>query len=399
MRLKFDKRTGPLYWCTYEKQFTENTFMPEERFKENIDWVAKEFVPYGYEMVCTDGWIEDSFCINENGYLTRHHDSWKHDWKYWADYLNERGMALGVYYNPTWISPAAVKNKEILVKGTNIPVREITDLSYVYNEENEKEITGDRFSYPNGEDRALYWVDVDRSGAKEYVQGYVKYFIDCHVAFLRIDFLSWYEDGMDKGKQIGRNHGSANYREVLEWIKEAAGDQIMISLVMPHLKNNGENEFGMGQMARINEDSGTGGWDTFSDRNRGLHFDYWSQCTTAFDGLIYWSKIFADHNMIMDADMLRLNTFANDEECKSAVSLELIAGAPLDIADQYDTIKDRAWIYQNEELLALNKKEILSFPLSTDTKNPDSTIWIGKEATGEIILSVFKRCRRKRSRD
>lgn len=36
----------------------------------------------------------------------------------------------------------------------------------------------------------------------------------------------------------------------------------MISLVMPHLKNNGENEFGMGQMARINEDSGTGGWDT-----------------------------------------------------------------------------------------------------------------------------------------
>ena len=115
MRLKLDKRTGPLYWCTYEKQFTENTFMPEERFKENIDWVAKEFVPYGYEMVCTDGWIEDSFCINENGYLTRHHDSWKHDWKYWADYLNERGMALGVYYNPTWISPAAVKNKEILV--------------------------------------------------------------------------------------------------------------------------------------------------------------------------------------------------------------------------------------------------------------------------------------------
>ena len=46
MRLKLDKRTGPLYWCTYEKQFTENTFMPEELFKENIDWVAKEFVPY-----------------------------------------------------------------------------------------------------------------------------------------------------------------------------------------------------------------------------------------------------------------------------------------------------------------------------------------------------------------
>lgn len=391
MRLKLDKKTGPLYWCTYEHQFTQNTFMPEERFKENIDWMAKEFVPYGYEMICTDGWIEDSFCINENGYLTRHHDSWKHDWKYWADYLKERKMALGVYYNPAWISPAAVKNEKILVKGTKIPVRNITDLSYEFDGENEKGTTGDRFSYSNGEENALYWVDVARQGAKEYIQGYVRYFIECHVEFLRVDFLSWYEDGMDKGKKIGRNHGSDNYRKVLEWIKEAAGDQIMISLVMPHLKNNGKNEFGMGQMARINEDSGTGGWDTFSDRNKGKHFDYWSQCTNTFDGLVYWSRIFSENHMIMDADMLRLNTFANEEECKSAVSLQLVSGAPLDIADQYDTIHGREWIYQNEELLELNKEEVRSFPLSTDPKNPDSEIWIGEERTGEVILSVFNR--------
>ena len=108
MRLKLDKRTGPLYWCTYEKQFTENTFMPEERFKENIDWVAKEFVPYGYEMVCTDGWIEDSFCINENGYLTLHHDSSKHDWKYWADYLNEREEWLSAF---TTIRPGSARQR------------------------------------------------------------------------------------------------------------------------------------------------------------------------------------------------------------------------------------------------------------------------------------------------
>ena len=40
MRLKLDKKTGPLYWCTDEKQFTEYTFLPEERFKEIIVWVA-----------------------------------------------------------------------------------------------------------------------------------------------------------------------------------------------------------------------------------------------------------------------------------------------------------------------------------------------------------------------
>lgn len=144
--------------------------------------------------------------------------------EYWADYLNERGMALGVYYNPTWISPAAVKNKEILVKGTNIPVREITDLSYVYNGENEKKITGDRFSYPNGEDRALYWVDVDRSGAKEYVQGYVKYFIDCHVAFYELIFFPGTK---------------------MEWIKESRLAEIMDQQITEKFSNGSRKQQGI----------------------------------------------------------------------------------------------------------------------------------------------------------
>ena len=39
MRLKLDKEHGLLTGVPMRKQFTENTFMPEERFKENIDWV------------------------------------------------------------------------------------------------------------------------------------------------------------------------------------------------------------------------------------------------------------------------------------------------------------------------------------------------------------------------
>ena len=150
--------------------------MSEDRFKKNVDWVSMEFVPYGFEMVCTDGWIEDSYCLNQNGYLLRHHDSWKHDWLYWAEYCNERGLALGVYYNPLWVSPAAVNDKSIRVKGTDIPVRDIVDLDYIYEGERNG-INGDRFSYYNGE-KALYWVDVTKTGAKEYVQGYVRFFIE-----------------------------------------------------------------------------------------------------------------------------------------------------------------------------------------------------------------------------
>ena len=389
MRLDLKKRTGPLYWCTYEYQFTNNTYMSEDRFKKNVDWVSMEFVPYGFEMVCTDGWIEDSYCLNHNGYLLRHHDSWKHDWLYWAEYCNERGLALGVYYNPLWVSPAAVNDKGIRVKGTDIPVRDIVDLDYIYEGERNG-INGDRFSYYNGE-KALYWVDVTKTGAKEYVQGYVRFFIENKVDFLRIDFLSWYEDGYDKGKLIGRGHGTEQYRTALRWMKEAAGNEIMLSLVMPHLHKDGEYEFGMGSMARINEDCGTGGWKNFSEVNRGMQFPWWSQWSNPFDGLVYWSKRFYSHGMIMDADMLRLNTFDKEEECKSAVSLIILAGAPLDMADQFDTIGSRDIYYKNKELLELNKLGLVAFPLSNDPRDSASCIWIGKISEDDVVIGVFNR--------
>lgn len=389
MSLKMDKKTGPLYWCTYEYQVTNSQFMPEDRWQKNIDWLAEKFQPYGYEMVCTDGWIEDCTDLNENGYIRSHHDSWEHDWKYWADYCKSKGLSLGVYYNPLWISPEAVKNSEIKVVGTDIPVRDITDIDYEYDGENYG-IKGDRFSYANG-DKALYWVDVNRPGAKEYVQGYVRYFVDAGAEFLRVDFLSWYEDGIDKGVRIGRDHGLENYQKALGWIKEAAGDDIMISLVMPHLKNNGSSEYGMGAMSRINEDCGEGGWKHFSAANKGKLFPWWSQCTNTFDGLVYWSHLFAENGMIADADMLRLNCFDTDEEKKSAVSLCILSGAPLDMADQYDTIDGNEWLYTNEELLELNRKELVALPLSTDPLDSDSEIWTGKLDQDTFVLAFFNR--------
>ncbi|ELW9008173.1 hypothetical protein SIN57_001893, partial [Campylobacter upsaliensis] len=65
---------GPMYFMTYEHQWTKNTFMPEKRLKENIDWMAKNFLPYGYDMVSTDGWIEGATLLNKNGYVVSHND-------------------------------------------------------------------------------------------------------------------------------------------------------------------------------------------------------------------------------------------------------------------------------------------------------------------------------------
>lgn len=381
--------TGPLYWSAYEYPFLHNKAIPEERWRRNIDWVAAEFSPFGYRMVCTDGWIENSTRTNANGYILSHDDSWAHGWGYWVDYCRSKGLALGVYYNPLWVAPSAVADPSKRVAGTDIPVSGIVDAEYRFPGENHGQ-TGDRFAYTQG-GGALYWVDVEKPGAKEYVQGYVRYFRDMGIQFLRVDFLSWYEDGMDKGRMVGRSHGTENYRTALDWICEAAGGRMDISLVMPHLKNNGESELHRGQLARIDEDCGTGGWENFSDRDRGRHFDRWSQFSNAFDGLVYWSRYLPQAGMIPDADMLRLNTFADDEERKSAVSLCLAAGAPVDIGDQFDTIGGSAWIYRNPEMLELNRRGFRGAPLSADPRSPLSQTWVGKMGDASWIAAFFNR--------
>lgn len=289
-----------------------------------MDWVANNFRSHGYDMICTDGWIEDSTRTNSNGYITHYNDNWTMTWQDLRNYYN----ALGVYYNPLWVTPSAVNDISKTVIGTNIKVGDIVDKNYVYPGFNPQNLPGDRFGYlfNRSNDKTLYWVDVARPGAKEYIQGYVKYFKDMGVRYLRIDFLSWYEDGMDKGTMVGRNHGRNNYMTALQWIREAAGTDMELSLVMPHLYNNGELELQNGDMARINEDCWTGSWFRFSDMDRGIKRSGWSQYANAFDGLIYWSKFFGKGKMIADADMLRLNTFANDSERMAAVSLCAMEG-------------------------------------------------------------------------
>ena len=55
-------RTGQpgLQWVTYGYNLPNNANIPEDVWKKNIDWVIREFAPYGYDTICTDGWIESS---------------------------------------------------------------------------------------------------------------------------------------------------------------------------------------------------------------------------------------------------------------------------------------------------------------------------------------------------
>ncbi len=60
---------GPLYWSTYGYSNSLNTQIPEAVWKANIDWIAKDLAPYGYRMVCTDGWIDGDQDVTPHGYI------------------------------------------------------------------------------------------------------------------------------------------------------------------------------------------------------------------------------------------------------------------------------------------------------------------------------------------
>jgi hypothetical protein len=71
--------------------------------------------------------------------------------------------------------------------------------------------------------------------------------------------------------------------------------------------------------------------------------------------------------------------------------MHLIAGGPIAVADRHDTIGDSLWVYQNEEMLALNKDGFVGQPLTNDPTNERSQVWTGRMSNGDAIVALFNR--------
>ncbi len=372
---------GPLYWSTYGYEFLTNTLIPEDVWKTNVDWVAATFRDYGYTMVCTDGWIDDTQRITPHGYIVSQADDWEHDWAWWANYLKSKGLELGVYYNPLWATKSAVTNPSVTVIGRpDIKVADIVN-------------PGDYF---DGGGR-LQWVDTTRDGAEEYVKGYVEYFHQLGAVFLRIDFLAWYEVGFDQSEgTVGVAHGRDSYLQALEWMREAAGD-MQLSLVMPNLFDHGSGERQYGDLVRIDNDVSVGAWYDLSE-GRQTWQPEWSQWNSPFLGLTGFADISGRGQVILDADPLIIQSFANDGERQSAINLFTLAGAPIAITDRVDTIKDKAHFFQNQEALAMRKAGLVGKPVFNnshgfdyDPSSRDPERWIGQLPDGSWAVALFNR--------
>lgn len=367
---------APLYWNVYENNYLQskanvaNNYISEADLLANINWLDANLKQYGYTMVCIDGWGDVDY--DQYGYRTKHSSMWIHDYAWWSTFLQSKGMTLGIYDNPLWINKNAA-NAGVKVKGTNILLSSLINSSE----------TSTWFT----------WVQVDRTGAQEYVKGCVQHYADMGVKFFRVDFLSWYESGWDRNMgTVGPVRTLANYQTALQWMREACdANGMFLSLVMPNLTNDGVTEQKYGHMVRIDEDCTDGGWARFSENVRGVKRSGWSQYANPFDGYSYWSKIAGKGKMILDGDFIRLNTYSNDEERKTVVSLHLLAGGPLSVADQYNTIGASLWIYQNEEMLALNADKFVGKPLSGDPTNALSQVWKGQLSNADWIVGFFNR--------
>lgn len=387
---------APLYWSVYEygrqaEVNGQNANMPKDTWQKNIDWVAENLLPYGFDMICTDGFMsmlgDDSA---GHAYMTSYAGIQLTEL---VQMCKDKGLRLGIYDNPLWVHGSL----DAPIEGTKYKVRQL-----LY------EPSTDNVKNPDANGDIFTWIVPSHKGGQEYIEGFFKYYKNLGVDYIRMDFMCLFEDGIrgDDSNGGGRGYGSEEYKLALQYISEAAQKYgVFTSIVMPNMKNKGENEAQYGNMVRIVDDTTEGGWDHLSNRWRGtIQQDEWPSAHNQFDGFTYWSDITGRGKVIADGDFLLMHSLDSDEERKTSISLQLMAGGPLSVADQYNTIGDgNVRFYQNREMLALNADKFVGKPLSTDltmqtnaagvqvAKDPNSQIWYGRMSNGDYVVALFNR--------
>lgn len=372
---------APLYWSVYEYCYEQSQKgvaeadmdISAEEWDRIIDWVASDLKPYGYDMICTDGFIP-MLAKDETGYMTHYGSMALKDL---VAKCKAKGLKVGVYDNPLWIHGP----RETKIEGTDY------DFSSLYYNGSTS------VQNPNAEDRWFHWAVAENPGTREFIDGFFKHYKELGIDYIRMDFLSWYEDGKDRNMGVvGRGYGRESYARALSYIAESAKKYgIFTSLVMPHLYNDAEVEAKYGNMVRIVCDTSGGGWWHCSAQDKGKSYTTWPNCMNMFDGFTYWSHIAGRDKVILDGDFIRLNRFDTDAERETVVSLQLMAGGPVTVADQHNTIGDNLKFYTNSELLELNTDKFVGKPLSDKLNDKNNEVWFGQMSNGDYIVGLFNR--------
>lgn len=374
---------APLYWSVYERAYEldgsdwDSRNIPLSEWEANFDWVAKELLPYGYDMICTDGFLPIN-CDDGQPYMTR---LGQVPIKDLIAAAKKRGLRVGIYDSPLemWCDPATI-----------IPGTDYTVGSLLYDK------TIDKVLHPKVKDKWHTYIVFSHPGAKEYIDGFFKHYSELGVEMIRMDFLSWFEDGFFRlsDTPVGKGYGRQMYADALAYIcKTAQKYGMFLSLVMPHLYNDAEIERRYGNMVRVVNDTFNGGWAFTSAREQGKTWLSWPTSQNQFDGFTYWSRRIAGRDkVILDGDFTIMHSYNTPAEKQFVVSLQLMAGGPIAVTDQYCTIgKEDVAYYTNEEMLALNKDRFVGHPLDDSLMSTGSNIWYGQMSDGDYVIGFFNR--------
>ena len=377
---------APLYWSVYgnlraqEKAGSFPNIFTENDWDETIDYVVTNLKSHGYDMLVTDGFAAMG---GDDGYMTRYSHSTKDEGSPEIPLttivakLKAKGLKLGVYDSPFWLH---YSNPNAIIPGTD----SITVSSLGYDPAKDKDV-----KYPTAKEQ-FGWVMTDHPGAEQFFEGFFKHYADLGVKFVRMDFLSWYEDGMNYTDVIDKGFGRERYVKGMQWINKYAQKYgVYVSLVMPHLRNDAIIEKYAGNMVRIDADALEGSWYRFSDNNRGSLRGGWPNSENAFDGFINWSKVSGRKKIRLDGDFIRIGSYADDNEKMSVISLPLMAGGPISITDM--PTGDDLKFFQNDEMLALQKDGFVGQPLERNLWNTDGEVWYGQMKDGSWVIGLFNR--------
>ena len=100
------------------------------------------------------------------------------------------------YDNPLWVHAPLTT----VIEGTN---KRLSDLVY--------DPAKDKVIKPNSTD-LFTWIVPSHAGAREYIDGFFKYYKSIGVDFIRMDFMCLFETGDGAGDMPGRGYGRENYK-------------------------------------------------------------------------------------------------------------------------------------------------------------------------------------------
>lgn len=388
--------TPPMGWNSYDAYYGTIT---EKQFLNEVDVMAKRLLPFGYEYAVLDycwfnpgpkGWDPDKWTTFDVDYFRTNaiHDQYgplpidkygraipapnrfpssaggKGFAKIGA-YVHAKGMKFGIHVQRGIPREAVMQNTQ--VSGTEYFAKDIVNLadSCLWNQ-------------------SMYGVDATKPGAQEYYNSLMSLYASWGVDFIKVDDIA-----------------APNYRKgEVDMIRKAidqCGRKIVFSLspgdALIGYANEIENK---ANMYRITNDV----WDRWKDI---LH---------VFDLFNTWSP-FIGNGTWPDGDMIpfgRLcltgypdaktnagkrehNSFLNDDEQKTMMSLWCMARSPLMWGGAPSLSSDSSYtVLTNKEILAINKSSIGNHQLyqpNGRSDNKDFRIWVAESEDKKTKYVAF----------